>query len=152
MTTQCFHRARKVTCNAKRIQFIMKIVLLALICLSQVLAVQDLQAEAAADNKTCVLSQQCKDFPGHCGSARGGVFNPALDVRAPAPIVDPIEHMRLAKVCPMYAEQGMGLCCVADQANVMDVNFNSIDSVFGKESGTCGVNLKILWCHFTCDP
>ena len=34
----------------------------------------------------------------------------------------------------------------------MDVNFNSIDSVFGKESGTCGVNLKILWCHYTCDP
>ena len=33
----------------------------------------------------------------------------------------------------------------------MDVNFNSIDSVFGRESGACGVNLKILWCHFTCD-
>lgn len=67
-------------------------------------------------------------------------------------MTDPIARMRLIKNCPMYAEAGMGLCCVGDQANIMDVNFNSIDSVFGKESGTCGVNLKILWCHYTCDP
>ena len=34
----------------------------------------------------------------------------------------------------------------------MDDNFSQIDSVFGLESGACGVNLKIMWCHFTCDP
>ena len=56
----------------------------------------------AADNKTCVLSQRCKDFPGHCGSASAGVFNPALDIRAPTPITDPIEHSKLAKNCPMF--------------------------------------------------
>ena len=107
---------------------------------------------AADDNKTCVLSQQCKDFPGHCGSAAAGVLNPQLDIREPAPITNPIERAKLKKNCLMFSEDGMGVCCVADQANIMDVNYNSIDSVFGRESGSCGVNLKILWCHFSCSP
>lgn len=58
----------------------------------------------------------------------------------------------LWKNCPMYNTPNMPVCCIGDQAHIMDMNFNSIDSVFGKESGTCGVNLKILWCHYTCDP
>ena len=66
--------------------------------------------------------------------------------------MDPIAMTMLWKNCPMYSTPGEPVCCVGDQAHIMDMNFNSIDSVFGMESGSCGVNLKILWCHFTCDP
>ena len=148
------HNRGRASFNTPCTKFALRFALISLLlCLSKALAhEQDLMLGAADDNKTCVLSQQCTDFPGHCGSATAGVFNPQLDVREPAPITDPIERVKLIKNCPMYAEDGMGLCCVPDQANIMDVNFNSIDSVFGRESGACGVNLKILWCHFTCDP
>jgi len=34
----------------------------------------------------------------------------------------------------------------------MDSNFKTIDSVFGSDVPMCAVNLKKMWCRFTCDP
>ena len=139
-------KARKANCNAPRTQFAMKLVLLSLFCLSQALASKDLMTQAA-DNKTCVLSQLCEK--NDCSTP--AVFHPVLDIRAPEPV--PITGFQtLADMCPMYGTYGTPVCCSANQTHIMKGNFNSIDSVFGKESGTCGVNLKILWCHYTCDP
>lgn len=34
----------------------------------------------------------------------------------------------------------------------MNHNYNQIDLVFGKDCPMCAVNLKKLWCRYTCDP
>ena len=87
-----------------------------------------------------------------CFSPQDGVFNPQVDIRAPAPLKNVLAIAAINKVCPMYSKPGLPLCCVDDQAKIMENNFGQIDTVFGLESGACGVNLKILWCHYTCDP
>lgn len=53
-------------------------------------------------------------------------------------------------ICPFFKE-GDPLCCVEDQAHIMDSNFKTIDSVFGSDVPMCAVNLKKMWCHFTCN-
>lgn len=44
------------------------------------------------------------------------------------------------------------LCCVDAQISILKTNFATIDSVFGEDLGMCGLNLKKLWCEFTCSP
>mgnify|MGYP002632984581 CR=1 FL=1 len=34
----------------------------------------------------------------------------------------------------------------------MTENFKQIDSVFGEDVPMCGLNLKKLWCEYTCNP
>lgn len=44
------------------------------------------------------------------------------------------------------------VCCNDDQIQIMTNSFKQIDSVFGNDVPLCGVNLKKLWCSYTCDP
>lgn len=34
----------------------------------------------------------------------------------------------------------------------MTFSFQQIDSVFGDDVPICGVNLKKMWCEYTCNP
>jgi len=42
------------------------------------------------------------------------------------------------------------LCCNDDQVFMMTTNFASIDAVFGKDCPLCAVNMKKMWCMYTC--
>lgn len=44
------------------------------------------------------------------------------------------------------------VCCGPDNVKIMEANYKQIDLVFGEECPMCGVNLKKLWCRYTCDP
>jgi len=44
------------------------------------------------------------------------------------------------------------MCCIDDQVDIMTLNFQQIDSVFGNDVPLCGLNLKKLWCDYTCSP
>ena len=44
------------------------------------------------------------------------------------------------------------MCCTDDQVMIMATSFGQIDGVFGHDVPLCGVNLKKMWCMFTCDP
>ena len=43
------------------------------------------------------------------------------------------------------------LCCNDDQVDIMTLNFQQIDGVFGSDCPMCGLNLKKLWCSYTCN-
>ena len=39
-----------------------------------------------------------------------------------------------------------------DNVAILADNFGKIDAVFGGEVPICGVNMKHLWCEYTCNP
>ena len=53
-------------------------------------------------------------------------------------------------VCPYLS--GKEVCCNSGQIKQMRDNFRDIDMLFGADCPICGVNMKILWCEFTCSP
>ena len=53
-------------------------------------------------------------------------------------------------VCPYYSDKPV--CCDNVQVKQMRDNFRDIDMLFGGDCPVCAVNLKILWCEFTCNP
>ena len=44
------------------------------------------------------------------------------------------------------------VCCNEDQVDIMTSNYKKIDSVFGGNVPLCALNLKKLWCEYTCNP
>ena len=48
-------------------------------------------------------------------------------------------------------DQNSKLCCNGDQVEIMQVNFQQIDSIFGQDCPMCAINLKKLWCNFACN-
>ena len=57
----------------------------------------------------------------------------------------------IASICP-YMNASEPLCCNEDQVSIMTENYQQIDSVFGMDCPLCAVNLKKLWCEYTCNP
>ena len=53
-------------------------------------------------------------------------------------------------VCPYLSNKPV--CCSNVQVKQMRDNFRDIDMLFGGDCPVCAVNLKILWCEFTCSP
>ena len=53
------------------------------------------------------------------------------------------------EICPYMTYTD--ICCTDAQVSIMKANFATSDSVFG-EVGMCGLNLKKLWCEYTCSP
>ena len=43
------------------------------------------------------------------------------------------------------------VCCNDDQVAIMTSSFKQIDSIFGHDVPICGVNLKKMWCEYTCN-
>lgn len=54
-------------------------------------------------------------------------------------------------ICP-FMNASAPMCCSDDQVAIMVANFDKIDHVFGENVPMCGINLKKLWCEFTCSP
>ena len=64
----------------------------------------------------------------------------------------------------MFDASNDELCCNDDQAEILsknknksqeyhlDANFIQIDTVFGIDCPICAVNLKRMWCEYTCNP
>ena len=52
--------------------------------------------------------------------------------------------------CPYYT--GKPACCDQIQQQQLLQNFQQIDFVFGDDCPICGLNLKRVWCEFTCNP
>jgi hypothetical protein len=55
------------------------------------------------------------------------------------------------KICP-FMNASAPVCCSDDQVAIMLHNFNTIDSVFGTDSPMCAVDMKKMWCEYTCNP
>ena len=53
--------------------------------------------------------------------------------------------------CP-FMDRNSELCCNDDQIEILANNFKELDSVFGVDCPICSLNLKIMWCHYTCNP
>ena len=56
-------------------------------------------------------------------------------------------------MCPEFA--GKPMCCNDDQNTELEIKYQLIDFTFGSGVGgcdACAVNLKRLWCFFTCSP
>ena len=70
-----------------------------------------------------------------------------------ANFTEPVELQGINVVCKEYL--GKKACCSNDQNILLKNNFDSLDSVFGASYGgcdICAINLKRLWCEFTCSP
>ena len=62
-------------------------------------------------------------------------------------------HRGTVPLCPDY--QDTMICCSDYQAQTLQNNFISLESIFGTAVGGCDIcvaNLKKFWCHFTCHP
>ncbi len=81
----------------------------------------------------------------------GDVINPIIKFYAPAPISKPDQKKQITKNCPMF-DPNKPLCCNDDQAEILDANFIQIDTVFGLECPVCAMNMKRMWCEYTCNP
>ena len=57
----------------------------------------------------------------------------------------------LRKNCPDY-DPDTPLCCNDDQSELLNANFIQIDTVFGLDCPICAVNIKRMWCEYTCNP
>mmetsp|Transcript_32901 Transcript_32901/g.50308 ORF Transcript_32901/g.50308 Transcript_32901/m.50308 type:complete len:186 (-) Transcript_32901:508-1065(-) len=103
-----------------------------------------------AAEKTCTISQKCKrDDPSQtlCPDPRK-IDNPIIEYFEPATLSSPFGIMA---ICP-FLNATEPLCCNDDQVAIMTENYKQIDSVFGGDCPLCAVNLKKLWCEYTCDP
>ena len=71
-----------------------------------------------------------------------------------SPYVEPfMTEFTSPLMCPEFA--GQPLCCSDDQNTELVTKFTLIDFTFGGGADgcdACGVNLKRLWCYFTCSP
>ena len=64
---------------------------------------------------------------------------------------NPVAISKLQGICPFF-DPSEPLCCLEDQAYIMESNFNTIDYIFGNDVPMCALNLKKMWCHYTCNP
>lgn len=54
-------------------------------------------------------------------------------------------------MCP-FLDVTKPLCCTDDQVTMIKDNFATLNGVFGKDCPICAVNMKKMWCVYTCDP
>eukprot|EP00347_Sterkiella_histriomuscorum_P014918 403359016 len=113
-----------------------------------------------APQKGCVLVQHCFRGPddptmaeGPCphGADPTQIDNPAIIYGDPTPLLRDDSKLAFQAICP-FMDQNSPLCCNDDQVEIMTNNFRSIDSVFGEDCSICSVNLKRMWCDYTCHP
>ncbi len=89
---------------------------------------------------SCRMQQNCNISDPNC-------------IPGPADYTEPKILNETNGVCEEYL--GKKACCSKDQTFLLMDNFNSLDAVFGSSYGgcdICSVNLKRLYCKFTCDP
>lgn len=89
----------------------------------------------------CSFSQTCSN--GYCQVPR-----------MLSPPIQPFKTNFTAEMmCPEF--QGQALCCNDDQMTHLVDKFLGIEYTFGakaKGCDACAVNLRRMWCHFTCAP
>ena len=89
---------------------------------------------------SCRMKQDCDIYQSDC-------------IPSEANFTDPVELQGINVVCNEYL--GKKACCSDSQNILLKKNFESLDSVFGASYGgcdICAINLKRLWCEFTCSP
>lgn len=72
------------------------------------------------------------------------------EIIPPGPAFDAPSN--IAAVCPDYIDKQV--CCNEDQITAIGNNQIPIDNNFGELAGgceVCGINIKRLYCTFTCD-
>lgn len=114
-----------------------------------VLLLQYLSSCLAGD-LTCTIAQHClRDNPAipFCPDPKK-ILNPVISFFEPAKVKNTVG---LTGVCP-FMNVTEPVCCNDDQVEIMTNSFKQIDSVFGADVPLCGVNLKKLWCSYTCSP
>ena len=71
-----------------------------------------------------------------------------------SPYIDPfVTDFTGEMMCPEFG--GQALCCNNDQNSELLIKFQLIEYTFGGAVGgcdACAVNLRRLWCYFTCSP
>jgi len=70
-----------------------------------------------------------------------------------ANMTDPIPLIGNHVVCNEF--MGKDACCNDGQNILLGKNFDTLGYIFGNEYGgcdICAINLKRLWCEFTCSP
>ncbi len=88
----------------------------------------------------CVMKQDCDIKSPDCKPGPANFTQPTI-----------LKGMNV--ICPEYNNQLA--CCSNNQNILMKNNFDALDSLFGTKYGgcdICAINLKRLWCKFTCDP
>ena len=44
------------------------------------------------------------------------------------------------------------LCCSDDSVAIMYHNYKTIDNVFGGDVPMCALDMKKMWCEYSCNP
>lgn len=126
--------------------------------------------------ETCMLWQECKGrnwllnpmskYPCRSDGAAptsGDILNPVIEYFKPAALFKEEQKKQLRAACPMF-DPDTPLCCNDDQAEILSkfipgisshllaANFIQIDTVFGLDCPLCAINLKRMWCEYTCNP
>ena len=70
----------------------------------------------------------------------------------PKKLKKPVEPFILGNREPCTYYSGKLGCCNQVQLNQIRNNFIDVDIIFGNDCPICGVNLKIFWCEFACNP
>lgn len=109
-----------------------------------------LNINVQAQENTCILAQYCKNnsTQSPCPDPTK-VDHPIIWKRPPTKLTNIIAINAFKEICPYMTSTD--LCCTDAQVSIMKANFATSDSVFG-EVGMCGLNLKKLWCEYTCSP
>ena len=79
------------------------------------------------------------------------VVSPEIINFKPRVLQNPMAKFQLMHVCP-FIDSSKPVCCLEDNVAILYNNFQKIDSVFGGDVPICAVNLKHLWCEFSCNP
>eukprot|EP00347_Sterkiella_histriomuscorum_P010129 403377491 len=76
---------------------------------------------------------------------------PGIQQFQPTQLLRQDSKQNLEEICPSY-NGSEPLCCNDDQVQYLAYEFRQIDAVFGSDCSICAVNLKRMWCDFTCSP
>jgi hypothetical protein len=103
------------------------------------------------------------------------INNPEIVYFEPTPLIKDDSIKNFTLVCP-HLDGNNPVCCNDDQVEILGKpycrqkllllrpraflnliflivsNFAQIDTVFGNDCPICGINLKRMWCDYTCAP
>jgi hypothetical protein len=103
-------------------------------------------------DKPCVLHQYCERKNGESQDApcpsTSEIYKPIGGQFATAKLNDPDSFKTQ---CP-FMDSTAPMCCTDDQVDMIKDNFATLNGVFGKDCPICAVNMKIMWCEYTCNP
>ncbi len=109
------------------------------------------------EGKTCMLKQSCKRTDGssmetaECPSINPeDLEHPTIEFYEPALLYRDDSKANLKEICPEFDPE-TPICCNDDQVQIMVSNYKQIDSVFSIDCPICGINLKRMWCEYTCN-